>query len=206
MALVGGEADDGVAARAHAALAGVGLRAEIAVVAGGAVGLETVVRAGGAGPRAVLRRVALIRRRPTLGGRRLEGVGGAVVAAPVAGRGHVAGAGRRAALGGRGLLGILGAVRARPRAGLGHVAGPGCGPALRPGVTRRVLAGVVGPVALIERAGIRVGGARRPARLLLVRRAGLARDAGAGLDLVALAHRRPADKGARPHHVARADG
>src|SRR2546428_10246346 len=66
----------------RAALAGVGLRAGIAVVAGGAVGLETVVRAGGASPRAVLRRVALIHRRPTLGRRGLEGVGGAGVAAP----------------------------------------------------------------------------------------------------------------------------
>src|SRR5438552_113888 len=100
MALVGGEADDGVAARAHAALAGVGLRAGIAVVAGGAVG----------------------------------------------------------------------------------------------------------PVALVERAGIRVLGACSMARLLLVRRAGLSRDARAGLDLVALARRRAADKGARPHHVARAGG
>src|SRR5207249_1696622 len=83
-------ADDGVAARAHAALAGVGLGAEIAVVAGGAVGLETDVRAGGAGPRAVLRRVALIRRWSTLDRRGLEGVGGTLVAAPVAGLSHVA--------------------------------------------------------------------------------------------------------------------
>src|SRR5207253_540513 len=67
-------------------------------------------------------------------------------------------------------------------------------------------AGVVGPVALVERAGIRVLDARRTARLLLVRRAGLAREAGAGRDLVALARRRAADEGARPHHVARAGG
>src|SRR5207244_11711341 len=89
VALVGGGADDGVAADARAALAGVGLRAGVAVVAGGAVGLETVVRAGGAGPRAVLRRVALIHRRPTRGGRALEGVRGTLVAGPVAGRGRV---------------------------------------------------------------------------------------------------------------------
>src|SRR2546428_7454083 len=106
----------------RAALAGVGLRAGIAVVAGGAVGLETVVGAGGASPRAVLRRVALIHRRPTLGRRGLEGVGGAGVAAPVAGRGDVAVAGRRAALRVRGPLRILGAGRARPVAHLGHVA------------------------------------------------------------------------------------
>src|SRR5438128_7304257 len=197
MALVGGEADDGVAARAHAALAGVGLRAGIAVVAGGAVGLETVVRAGGASPRAVLRRVALIHRRPTLGRRGLEGVGGAGVAAPVAGRGDVGVAGRRAARRIRGPLGILGAGRARPVAHLGHVAGPDRGPALRPGVTRRVLAGVVGPVALIERAGIRVLDARRAARLLGIGGARLARHAGARLGDVALARRRAADEGAR---------
>src|SRR5207253_2712911 len=111
---------------------------------------------------------------------------------------------RRATLGAREPLRILGAVRTRPVAQLGQVAGPGRGPALGPAIARRVLAGVVGPVALVERAGLRVLGARRAARLLLVHRAGLARDAGAGLDLVALAHRRPADKGARPHHVARA--
>src|SRR5439155_101790 len=113
---------------------------------------------------------------------------------------------RPAALRARGLLRILGALRARPVAQLGHVAGPDRGPALGPGMARRVLAGVVGPVALVERAGIRVLGARRAARLLLVRRAGLSRDARAGLDLVALARRRAADKGARPHHVARAGG
>src|SRR5439155_1341467 len=100
-----------------------------------------------------------------------------------------------------------GRVAGRVLAGIAQpVAGPDRGPALRPGVARRVLAGVVGPVALVERAGIRVLGARRPARLLLVRGAGLAREAGAGLDLVALARRRAADEGARPHHVARAGG
>src|SRR5207249_3051389 len=110
------------------------------------------------------------------------------------------------ALGARELLRIIRAVRAGSVAHLGHVAGPGCGPALRPGVARRVLTGVVGPVALVERAGIRVLGARRGARLLLVARAGRARGAGAGLGLVALARRRAADQGARPHHVARAGG
>src|SRR6266478_5458870 len=40
--MVGGGADDGVAARAHAALAGVGLRAPITVVADAAVGLRRV--------------------------------------------------------------------------------------------------------------------------------------------------------------------
>src|SRR5207247_2488734 len=42
VALVGGGAGDGVAAGAHAALAGVGLRARITVVAGAAVGLRRV--------------------------------------------------------------------------------------------------------------------------------------------------------------------
>src|SRR5439155_1717660 len=43
VALVGGGADDGVGARTRAALAGVGLRAGIPVVAGRAVGLDGVV-------------------------------------------------------------------------------------------------------------------------------------------------------------------
>src|SRR2546428_11445043 len=106
----------------RAALAGVGLRAGIAVVAGGAVGLETVVRAGGASPRAVLRRVALIHRRPTLGRRGLEGVGGAGVAAPVAGRGGVAVAGPPAALPARGPLRVPRAGRGRPGAPPGPLA------------------------------------------------------------------------------------
>src|SRR5439155_636024 len=138
-------------------------RAGVAVVGARRAGrLLPVGRAMRARAGAELRRVALVHRRPTRGGRGFEGVGGADVAAPVAGRGHVAVAGRRAALRARGLLGILGAVRARPVAQLGRVAGPGRGPALRPGMASRVLAGVVGPVALIERAGIRVLDARRP--------------------------------------------
>src|SRR5207248_2146330 len=60
VALVGGGADDGVAARADPALAGVGLRAGIPVVAGAAVGLRRVRararrRVAGAGVVALVR-------------------------------------------------------------------------------------------------------------------------------------------------------
>src|SRR5439155_1252016 len=127
-------------------------------------------------------------RRSTLGRRGLEGVGGALVAAPVAGLSHIAVAGRRATLGARELLRILGAVRARPVAQLGQVAGPGRGPALRPGVARRVLASDVATVALIEGARVAVVSTRRTVRLLGVGRARGAR-AGAGLGQVALARR-----------------
>src|SRR5204862_311266 len=56
VARVGRGADDGVAARAHAPLAGVGLRARVAVVARPAVGLGGVRAGAGrrvAGPRVV---------------------------------------------------------------------------------------------------------------------------------------------------------
>src|SRR5262249_11730292 len=192
----GGGADDGVAARARAALAGVGLRAGVAVVAGRAVGLKKVGRAGGVRAGAELRRVTLVSRWATLGRRRLEGVGGAVVTRAIAGLGEGAVARRRAAHGARGLLRIIRAHRAPARAGLGHVAGAGFGAALRPGIARRVLAGVAAPVALIERAGVAVVGARRPARLLLIARAGLAGQPRAHLRHVALARRRAADEGA----------
>src|SRR5436309_14234237 len=47
-------------------------------------------------------------------------------------------------------------------------------------VARRVLAGVADAVALVERAGVAVGGAGRPARLLGVGRAARARPVAAG--------------------------
>src|SRR2546427_615882 len=179
-------------------------RAGVAVVGARRAGrLLPVGRAMRARAGAELRRVALVHRRPTRGGRGFEGVGGAVVAAPVAGRGDVAGAGRRAALGARGLLRIRGALRARPRAGLGHVAGPGRGPALRPGVPRRVLAAVGAPVALVERAGVTVVGAGCSARLLRIRRARGAR-ARAVLRQVARARRRATDRARRQEGVGRA--
>src|SRR5439155_225764 len=120
---------------------------------------------------------------------------------------HVALAGHGAAHGGARRRQGRRAGRARPGAVLRRITVvPRAEVADRVRVAGRVLAGVAQPIARVERAGLPVVGARRAGRLLLVHRAGLARDAGAGLDLVALAHRRPADKGARPHHVARADG
>src|SRR5205814_2093260 len=85
----------------------------------------------------------------------------------------------------------------------GHVAGPGRSPALRPGVARRVLTGVRRAVTLIERAGMAVLGARRPAQLLGVRGTPGA-GARAVLRQVALAGRRAADRARRLEGVGRA--
>src|SRR5205814_2026091 len=154
----------------------------------------------------------------------IERAGVGVVGARRAARRHRIRRARRARHAGAELLHVAragrGAAEGRARCRQGRRAGgarpgavlrrftvvPRAGVADRVRVACRVLAGVARTVALIERAGVRVLGARRAARLLLVRRAGLAREAGAGLDLVALARRRAADKGARPHHVARAGG
>src|SRR5206468_511568 len=72
-----------------------------------------------------------------------------------------------------------------------------------PAIARRVLAGVLGPVALIERAGLRVVGARRAARLLRIGWARLARHPGARLDEVTLAGGRPAHRAAGRNDVGR---
>src|SRR5262249_48837450 len=71
---------------------------------------------------------------------------------------------------------------------------------------RRMLAGHVAPVALIERAELVVGGARRGGQLLGVRRTRLAGHPWTHLGQVTLPRRRPADVGARLHHVERTVG
>src|SRR5207249_4441426 len=71
----------------------------------------------------------------------------------------------------RGLEGVGRTDGARARAALVHVTHPGRCAAHRPGVPRRVLAGVAAAVALIECARVAVGGARRPPRCLRVGRA-----------------------------------
>src|SRR5439155_206596 len=154
-------------------------RRVLAVVAA-AVALVAAARVAVAGAR---------RPRRTLGVRR------AVGAAPRAVLRRVALARRGAAHRARGLEGVGRAGGARARAGLVHVAHPGRRAALRPGIARGVLAGRARPVALVRRAWIAVGGARRPRRLLRIR--GAVRPVpGAVLRRVALAHRRAAD-GAR---------
>src|SRR5439155_252130 len=93
--------------------------------------------------------------------------------------------------------------RARPRAGLRHVARSDDRPAGRPRGPRRVLTGVAGAVALIERAGVAVRRARRPRALLRVGRAAgpVAR---AVLRRVTLARARAAHRARRWEAVARA--
>src|SRR5205823_1151387 len=171
----------------------------------GGGGLEGVRRARRTRPRAVLRRVARPRRRATDRARRLEGVGRARCTRPGAVLRRVAHAGRRAAFDARRLEGVGRAGGARARAALVHVAHPGRRAAYRPGVPRRVLAGVVRPVALIERARVAVGGARRARRLLGVRRAAGARP-GAVLRRVALARRGAALRARGLEAVGGADG
>src|SRR5205823_8662725 len=78
--------------------------------------------------------------------------------------------------------------------------------AQRPRVPRRVLAGVARAVALIERAGVAVGGARRAARLLGVDGTCAARRPGTILRRVALAGGPPTHEAAGLHHVGRAAG
>src|SRR5207253_1749702 len=154
-------------------------RRVLAVIAA-AVALVTAARVAVAGAR-----------RP----RRTLGVGRTVGAGPWAVLGRIALARRGAAHRARGREGVGRADRARARARRGHVTHPGRRAALRAGIPRGVLAGRARPVALVRRAWIAVGGARRPRRLLRIR--GAVRPVpGAVLRRVALAHRRAAD-GAR---------
>src|SRR5207249_3088239 len=111
---------DGGVARARAGEARVVRGARVAVVAGGAVGLETVLRAGGARAGAALSRVTWLGRRAAHDGARLERIGRAVVARAVTPLRCVALARRGPADGGA--LQIGGTRGARPRAGLGDVA------------------------------------------------------------------------------------
>src|SRR5207253_1121191 len=105
--------------------------------------------------------------------------------------GLVAFACRRTADGARGREAIGRARRARARARLGHVARAGGRPADRPGVPRRVLAGVAAAVTRVGGARVAVVGAGRAARLLRV--GGTARAAArAVLREIALVRRGPA--------------
>src|SRR5207244_4287799 len=170
------------------------------VVTRGSRGLLRVGRARRARPGAVLQRVALARRgatqRPRIAGRMLTGVARAVALVRAAGV-AVVGAGRagrplrarraarprpaadlgRAALACRGaaddearLEHVVGTGAARPGAVLIHVANAGGRAADRPGVARRVLAGVARAVARVGRAGGAVVGARGARRGLRIGR------------------------------------
>src|SRR5438552_13206130 len=88
----------------------------------------------------------------------------------------------------RRLEGVRGAHGARSGACLVQVAGAGRRAAHRPGVARRMLACHARPVALVRRARIAVGGARRPARRFGVGRA-VGSVAGAVLRRIAFARR-----------------
>src|SRR5437870_4868707 len=96
------------------------------------------------------------------------------------------------------------ATGARPGARLGLVAFTGGWPADRPGVPRRVLAGVARSVALIRAARVAVVRARGAGGALRIRRAAGARP-GAILRRVALAARRPTDGARRLEGVGGAD-
>src|SRR5439155_24731114 len=150
--------------------------------------------------------------------RAVAGIGRTGVAVIRTGRvGHLLHVGRAARTGDAGAgLGLItlarrGAAddRARRRGGR-RAGGAGAGAVLRgvadvararvadrARVAGRMLAGIVAPVTLIERAGVAVVGARRGSRRLRIRRAGRARHAGAELFHVARAGRRAADGRAR---------
>src|SRR5439155_1402145 len=188
--------------------------------------LEGVGRAGGAGAGAALRHVALARRRAAHrawvpGGvrarraRAVAHVAGADVAVVRAGRAarlegvrraggagagaalrHVALARRRAAHRAGGLDRVGRAGRTRPGTAFRRIV------AVDRGATDRARRqeGVGAAVALVQRAGVGVGRAGGPGRLLGVGRAGGA-GAGAGLGRVALARRRAAHRARVPGGV-----
>src|SRR5207245_8717214 len=94
---------------------------------------------------------------------------------------------------------------ARARAALFHVAHPGRCAAHRPGIPRRVLAGVAAAVALVAAARVAVAGARRPRRTLGIRRA-VGAVARAVLRWVALARRGAGNRAGWREGVGRAAG
>src|SRR5205823_59332 len=112
---------------------------------------------------------------------------------------------RRPALDTRGFKAVGRAGRARAGAGLGHVARTRRR-AHRPPVPCRVLTRDVGAIALVERAGVPVGGACRAARLVRVDGACAARRPRTVLRHVALAGGRPTHEGAGLEPVGRAAG
>src|SRR5947207_1876250 len=166
--------------------------ADVAVVrAGRPRRLDGVSRAAGAAPRAGLCEVALVDRCATHRARvarrvRAERVAGAAVARVGGADVAIVRAGCPRRLdGGR-------AGGARPRAGVVEVALVERRVARRARVPRRVLAGHVGTIALIQGAGVGVGRAGSAGRLLGVRRTGGGNPV-AGLRQLALARRRAAD-------------
>src|SRR5207302_8117773 len=105
------------------------------------------------------------------------------------------------------LLEHVGRARAAgPGAELVEVAVARRGATDGPGVPGRVLTGIARAVARVGRARVAVVGAQRPARLLHVGSARLARQSAAALRDVALAGRRPADDADGQEHVGRARG
>src|SRR5439155_20093071 len=148
-------------------------------------------------------RVAVVRARRARSALRVRG---AARARPGAVLGRVALACRRAADDEARLEHVVRTGAARPGAVLIHVANAGGRAADRPGVARRVLAGVARAVARVGRARVAVVGAQRPARRLRVGSARLARQSAAALRDVALAGRWPADDADRQEHVGRARG
>src|SRR5207249_434992 len=127
-----------------------------------------------------------------LGRRGLEGIGRAVIGDPVAALRHVAGARRRAT--DRRALRICRAGGTRPRAGLRDVARSGRRTTHGARVPGGVLARRTGAVALVERAGVAVVGARGPGRRVRIGRA-IGPGAGAGLLRIALPRGRTAHHG-----------
>src|SRR5207247_10089 len=101
--------------------------------------------------------------------------------------------GRRAAHRAGGLEAVGRTRRAGTGARLRHVADARRRATGGARIARRVLARHAGAVALVERAGVAVGGARGTGRRARIGRAGRAR-AGAVLWRIALARRRPADR------------
>src|SRR5437016_4358679 len=189
VALVRGRSADGarIAGRMPAgsarAVAGVG-GAGVAVVRAGGTRVAGGMRArraraaahvGGAG-------VAVVRAGR---GARLEEVGRTGGAGAGTSLGRVTLVRRRAAHRARGQEAVGRAGRARARARLGDVARTRYRATRRARVPRRVLAGVARTVALIQGAGVGVGGAGRPERLLDVGGGGGAR-AGAGVGKITL--------------------
>src|SRR6266568_1612379 len=98
----------------------------IAVITGGAVGLEAVRWAFGAGAAAGLGHVTDSHRRPTHHAGRLEAISWAGGIHSIASLGHITGPGCRATHHAGCLEAIGWAGGVHPIAGLGHVTGPGC--------------------------------------------------------------------------------
>src|SRR5207253_6907838 len=159
-------------------------------------------RARGAAAGAVLGDVARPRRRPADDRARLEAVARTVRSRPGAALGDVAVPRRGPALDSARLEPVGRARAARPGAALRRITIAGGRATDRARIPRRMLAGVARAVALIQRAGVPVRGARRARRALRVRGAVRAR-ARAVLRRVAVARRGPARGEGREEAVGR---